>query len=343
MPDITLTVNLDKTVSIDNNYLAIQGEQITVDLTMDSSLASMGYDAYVDFLLPTGETCFKGAYDPSSGTISFTLGASDSILDKDGDVYWQLVLATTLGSVRTPYWKSLMGETKILPSINATSSAVLPYVPQMEYPDNYPAELIELVDVADVILANNVEDALQEIAGNINTVETNIGTLLYTENNYITDSEPLTTSVNKLDISLKDRADDISLKMNLAGGASNPFTAMPYVGTAPVVESGSNANGSYAKYADGTMICRHHQDTSGAVNVTAGAIFSSASTTWTYPVAFYAAPAFMCCEQSGIGSCWGGLGTDAASASSASFKAYSAVTSAGTATMSLIAIGRWKA
>lgn len=207
MPDITLTVNLDKSVSIDNNFLAVQGEQITVELNMDSALAALGYDAYVDFLLPTGDTCFKGAYDCSSGTISFTLGASDSVLDKDGDVFWQLVLATTVGSVRTPYWKSLMGETKILPSINATSSAVLPYVPQMEYPDNYPAELIELADVADVITATNVEDSFQEIATNIDTIETNVGTLLYTENNYITDSEPLTTSVDKLDMTLKDTND----------------------------------------------------------------------------------------------------------------------------------------
>lgn len=32
---------------------------------------------------------------------------------------------------------------------------------------------------------------------------------------------------------------------------------MPFVGTAPIIESGSNANGSWIKYADGTMICSH--------------------------------------------------------------------------------------
>ena len=41
----------------------------------------------------------------------------------------------------------------------------------------------------------------------------------------------------------------------LSGGASANFTSMPQVGGDPIVESGSNANGDYVKYADGTQIC----------------------------------------------------------------------------------------
>jgi|SRR5690625_688374 len=41
----------------------------------------------------------------------------------------------------------------------------------------------------------------------------------------------------------------------LSGGANADFTAMPEVGGSPIVESGSNANGSWTKWADGTMIC----------------------------------------------------------------------------------------
>ena len=37
------------------------------------------------------------------------------------------------------------------------------------------------------------------------------------------------------------------------GGASNAFVAMPYVGTEPIIESGSNANGSYTKFSDGIL------------------------------------------------------------------------------------------
>jgi len=41
----------------------------------------------------------------------------------------------------------------------------------------------------------------------------------------------------------------------LSGGANADFTAMPEVGGSPIVESGSNANGSWTKWADGTMVC----------------------------------------------------------------------------------------
>jgi hypothetical protein len=49
------------------------------------------------------------------------------------------------------------------------------------------------------------------------------------------------------------------------------------VPTGAIIESGSNANGEFVKYADGTMIC-----TQGFPQET--------STTWTYPVAFASAP-----------------------------------------------------
>ena len=41
----------------------------------------------------------------------------------------------------------------------------------------------------------------------------------------------------------------------LAGGASANFTAMPQVGGDPIVESGSNADGEFTKWADGTLLC----------------------------------------------------------------------------------------
>jgi hypothetical protein len=40
----------------------------------------------------------------------------------------------------------------------------------------------------------------------------------------------------------------------LAGGASANFTTMPQVGGDPVVESGSNADGEFTRWADGTQI-----------------------------------------------------------------------------------------
>lgn len=80
------------------------------------------------------------------------------------------------------------------------------------------------------------------------------------------------------------------------GGASNPFTAMPFVGSAPVFESGSNANGNYVKFVDGTMICVKTVTIAG-VTLSALNVFGSTSGTsyygyvgWIYPVAFYSMP-----------------------------------------------------
>lgn len=54
------------------------------------------------------------------------------------------------------------------------------------------------------------------------------------------------------------------------------------VPTGAVIERGSNANGDYIRFADGTQICSHV--------LTASA---SAATTWTYPAAFSATPTVM--------------------------------------------------
>lgn len=39
----------------------------------------------------------------------------------------------------------------------------------------------------------------------------------------------------------------------LSGGANADFTSMPFVGGDAIVDSGTNANGYYAKFADGTL------------------------------------------------------------------------------------------
>jgi hypothetical protein len=50
------------------------------------------------------------------------------------------------------------------------------------------------------------------------------------------------------------------------------------VPTGAIIESGSNANGEYTKYADGTLVCTHAQATS-----------ASAAVLWTFPTAFSSA------------------------------------------------------
>lgn len=55
-------------------------------------------------------------------------------------------------------------------------------------------------------------------------------------------------------------------------------------GRRPNVKSGSNANGSWTKFDDGTMICR------SVVSVTTSAANTLSSALWTYPMPFSAAP-----------------------------------------------------
>ena len=63
------------------------------------------------------------------------------------------------------------------------------------------------------------------------------------------------------------------------------------VPTGAIIESGSNSDGKYTKFADGTMICT--KEASGLdVTDSQGSIYqSSSSIQWTFPVAFTALPA----------------------------------------------------
>ena len=49
-------------------------------------------------------------------------------------------------------------------------------------------------------------------------------------------------------------ADPHAQYAEIAGGAAANFTAMPQVGGDPVVESGSNADGEWTKFSDGTLL-----------------------------------------------------------------------------------------
>lgn len=64
------------------------------------------------------------------------------------------------------------------------------------------------------------------------------------------------------------------------------FPAMPGFGYAPIIESGSNANGSYIKFADGTMIQRGVYTVSLAISTNWLGGFISAVTLIPLPVAF---------------------------------------------------------
>ena len=107
------------------------------------------------------------------------------------------------------------------------------------------------------------------------------------------------------------------------------------VPTGAIIERGSNANGEYVRFADGTQICTHSPSFVGT-----GA--GLRTTTWTYPAAFGAAPRLLVgkniypqATDSDVG-----LGT-AAGLVSAQLRANVINGSAGTISLTSIAIGRW--
>lgn len=59
---------------------------------------------------------------------------------------------------------------------------------------------------------------------------------------------------------------------------------------APIIESGSNANGNYIKYYDGTMIC--YNTYSDTINITSQyeGVYYANTGDITFPVEFYAKP-----------------------------------------------------
>jgi len=114
-----------------------------------------------------------------------------------------------------------------------------------------------------------------------------------------------------------------------SGNIVGTVAASPGIGDA-LFETGSNANGSFAKFADGTMMCW----------ISGFATASGAAATWTFPAAFASgAVAVTATAEGASASTITVEGVTAADASLRSFNAGGSETVSPTA--SLIAMGRW--
>jgi len=71
---------------------------------------------------------------------------------------------------------------------------------------------------------------------------------------------------------------------SLAGGAAANFASMPQVGGDPIVESGSNADGEWTRWADGKQTCESPQTA-----MSFSAVFDI-NFSWDYPAAFISTP-----------------------------------------------------
>lgn len=115
------------------------------------------------------------------------------------------------------------------------------------------------------------------------------------------------------------------------------------VPTGHILETATNANGTYVKYADGTMICWHRETVTNQAISTAYSSLFLGTRTWTFPATFIADPVVNCGEGKwGTGASWPGS-AEFVTTTSASLRFLDAASRAsGTSfTFSATAHGRW--
>lgn len=130
---------------------------------------------------------------------------------------------------------------------------------------------------------------------------------------------------------------------NVLWGRSNALGTVSQaagVPTGALVERGSNANGEYVRFADGTQICTRSVSASLAIDVAFVGGFRTAAQVWTFPAAFAAAPVVEVGARALTA--FGGITTAIPGTTSVSW-ALTAVTTqtAATREAALAAIGRW--
>jgi hypothetical protein len=130
-------------------------------------------------------------------------------------------------------------------------------------------------------------------------------------------------------------------------GMTPDFPNMPQVGGDPIVESGSNSNGTYTKFADGTMICSRSQisvcNALGSGSLTD--MYRGFPFDWTFPVSFVGTPILSSSVKinrpGADGFVVSNLGSMITSTSVTSVQMFRGTNISDTETCHLQAIGRW--
>ncbi len=127
---------------------------------------------------------------------------------------------------------------------------------------------------------------------------------------------------------------DLYSRVNILG----PVSQTAGVPTGAVIERGSNANGEFVRFADGTLICTRTNLSVPNANTALGGLFRSANVTWTYPAVFVVAPAVV--GDADDADCWVTT-AGAPTATAAPLRVFSAVTKAAALNLRATAVGRW--
>jgi hypothetical protein len=118
-----------------------------------------------------------------------------------------------------------------------------------------------------------------------------------------------------------------------------PVSQTGGVPTGAVIERGSNANGEFVRFADGTQICQQAVGSALTPNVAAGSIFSSPEYVWTFPAAFATTTIAVTCSPRNAADVWGRARVTSTTQGAA--KLLSAVSVPTAIGIDLLAVGRW--
>ncbi|MGC1328976.1 phage tail protein [Pseudomonas sp.] len=127
-------------------------------------------------------------------------------------------------------------------------------------------------------------------------------------------------------------------KTNILGTVSQT-SGVP---TGAIIESGTNANGSYTKFADGTMICEK-TFTTGVVNLAAGSLFTSAQVSGGSWAANFIAQPYVAAQGTvtSSGGGWPSCYAFPSATAAGNWAVYNHATSTSGGTVYLVAVGRW--
>lgn len=122
-------------------------------------------------------------------------------------------------------------------------------------------------------------------------------------------------------------------------GAVSQSAGVP---TGAIIERGSNANGEYTKFADGTLICTYKWSDTNTAPTAFGNIWLGDAYTWTFPVSFVSPPFVTgMVDASGPRKWLTGAGSSVTNGQARFQIMYGISTGPAASQNSLLAIGRW--
>lgn len=129
---------------------------------------------------------------------------------------------------------------------------------------------------------------------------------------------------------------DVSIMRSSLLGTVSQSAGVP---TGAVIQRGSNANGEFVRFADGTQICTRGTLSTANASTASGALFRSADIAWTFPATFVDTTHLVVQADSDDADCWGAV--NGLTTTGCNVRLLSAVTKGSTLVARAVATGRW--